>query len=244
MRERTEKEDVLPDDWRDWPLAPVAAKKLGISVRQLGRFVSRGHLARYRAPDETYRYNPEELETAGDMFRPEADEDEGAPSAESLKNGNALVKQTHEQFARMFDKYSESYDVIMSRYREENESLRVRIRELETQRDDFVQKREAMLSEQYIRDSLNSQIVRKEARKDKAFGLVLDRLPGLMGKLEDAALGTSPQVKATIELLKGFDKESLEMLLQTEIVSPEQKAHIRTILGMPQEVPKTKSDEE
>lgn len=234
----------LPAEWKSWPTAPRAAAIVGCSVRHLVRQVERGVIDRYKAIDNTFRYNPAELEDAKDAIRTTSgDNEQELVISEGFKSGTELVKQSHKHSAEMFALYKDPIHQLLEMYQTENEKLRGRVEKLEAVRDEMAAKREELISEQHIRDVLTAKLGKAEDRKDRAFGLFIDRVPGLLGKLEESALGSSKEVKATIELLKGFDRESLAMLLETEILTEEQKAHVRTILGMPQAVPKVKPDE-
>lgn len=239
---------TLPAEWKNWPTAPRAAKLLGCSIRHLVRHVERGTIERHQGPDGTFRYNPDELEDAkSDILENiQATSDEGRELVvtEGFKSGTELVKQSHKHAEMMFGLYKDPINQLLEMFRKENETLRTRVTELEKVRDENAQKREELISEQHMREILTAKVLKGEARKEKAFGLVIDKIPSVFDKFVDSHLGQSKEVKATIELLKGFDKESLAMLLETEIVTEEQKAHIRTILNMPQTVPSVKPDDD
>ncbi len=238
----------LPPQWKNWPTAPKAAKLLGCSIRHLVRHVERGTIERHQGPDGTFRYNPEELEDAKDSIleniQTTDNESREMVVSEGFKSGTELVKQSHKHAELMFGLYRDPVNQLLEMFRNENVALRARIAELEKVRDENAQKREELISEQHMREILTAKVLKGEARKEKAFGLVIDKIPSVFDKFVESSLGQSKEVKATIELLKGFDKDSLTMLLETEIVTEEQKAHIRTILGMPQPVPKVKPDDD
>lgn len=231
----------LPPEWKDWPTAPKAAALVGVSIRTLTRRVSEGVITRHQAPDNTYRYNPSELEDCKEYIRG-SNEDQEMVVAEGFKSGTELVKQSHKHSEEMFRLYATPIHELLDMYRGELKVLRERVVQLEATRDDLANKREELISEQHIREVLTAKVLKSEERKEKAFGMVLAKVPGVFDKFIESHLGQSVQVKATVELLKGFDKESLAMLLETEILTEEQKAHVRTILGMPQPVPKVKPD--
>lgn len=49
-------------DWRQWPIAGVVAKRLGISKRELAQMVNDREIVRYRAKDGTWRFDPKDVE--------------------------------------------------------------------------------------------------------------------------------------------------------------------------------------
>jgi len=241
-----DEENGLPAEWKSWPTAPKAARMLGCSVRHIGRHVDRGTIERHQCPDSTFRFNPTELEDARETILENIASSEGlekeAVVSDGFKSGTELVKQAHKHAEEMFRLYSSPIHQLLEMYRDENKRQKERIIELESKRDELAEKREELISEAHMREVLTAKVLKADERKDQAFRLVADRLPGVWDKFVEQKYGQSPQVKATIELLKGFDPENLKFLLETEMLTPEQKAQVRTILGMPHPVPEVKPD--
>lgn len=237
----------LPATWKSWPTAPKAARMLGCSVRHIGRHVDRGTIERHKCPDSTFRFNPQELEDAREAILENIAGSESLEKetvvSEGFKSGTELVKQSHKHAEAMFGLYSTPINQLLEMYREENKRQRERIVELESKRDELAAQREAMVSEEHMRRILEARANKADERKDKAVKMVLDRVPGVWDRFIESKMGQSPQVKAAIELLKGFKKEDLEFLMSTEILTPEQKAQVRTILNMPHPVPEVKPDD-
>jgi hypothetical protein len=242
-----DEETHLPAEWKTWPTAPKAARLLGCSVRHIGRHVDRGTIERHQCPDSTFRFNPTELEDARETILENIASSEGVEKegivSEGFKSGTELVKQSHKHAEEMFKLYSTPIHQLLEMYRDENKRLKERVIELELKRDELAAQREALISEEHMRRVLETKMIKADERKDKAFKMVLDKVPSVWDRFIESKLGTSPQVKATIELLKGFDPENLKFLLETEILTPEQKAQVRTILNMPQPVPEVKPDD-
>lgn len=237
----------LPPEWKAWPTAQKAAKLLGCSVRHLGRHIERGTIERHQCPDNVFRLNPNDLEEAKDQILENIASTESLEKetvvSEGFKSGTELVKQSHKHSEEMFRLYANPIQQLLEMYREENKRKDDRIKELEAKRDELAQQREDLISEQHMRDVLTNKVLKADARKDKAFGMVFDKLPGVWDKFVESKLGQSREVKATIELLKGFSRDDLKMLLETDILSPEQKVNVRTILGLEHPIPVVKPDD-
>lgn len=238
----------LPASWSKWPTSEEAARRLGISVRQLGRYIRRGLLKRHQSPDggKAYRFSPDDLKEFAEKMVEEGGLDVGdndlPQDDRTLKEANDLVRQAQGHIERTFERQANITDQLIQHLRSELAIRNERVRYLEEKQNEVAVLRENLLNEAHFRNLAQVSAEKKDNRKDKAVGLVINRLPGILDKLETAAIGDTAQAKAVVGLLKGFDRDTLVGLLEVDILTPEQKAQVRTILGMPQPVPELKPD--
>lgn len=214
---------------RDWPNTIAAAAKTGLSKKQLNKLAEQGALRVDKDSMGVWRWDPDLLElvaTARESGDVDDDDDDDAPAKRGtgLAEAIALLRQSHVHQEQTLSLVRGPASELLQRYADDNKVLRERIAHLEKKHDELIEAREKYLSEQYLRDMLAADQERAHARKDKALKFVTEQAPKLLG------IGNA-KADAAVKLLQSFSEEQRAMLLLTDMLTDEQKAHVRALMG-------------
>lgn len=120
--------------WNRWPGRVAAAKQVGCSPLQFRQLIQEGALREYRAPDESRRYDPTELDELAATFAAERSETDettvGGKPIEGMRAATDLLKQAQGHNERLlntaivgFEKCMTAMTGIVSYLTNENQHL-------------------------------------------------------------------------------------------------------------------------
>jgi hypothetical protein len=92
--------------WNRWPGRVAAAKQIGASPLQFRQLIQEGAVKEYRAPDESRRYDPSELDELAATFAADRDSDEttvGGKPIEGMRAATDLLKQSQGHNERLLN---------------------------------------------------------------------------------------------------------------------------------------------
>lgn len=215
---------------RSWPNTTAAAARTGLNRRQLEQLAERGALKVEKDSMGVWRWDPDMLAlVAAARENDDVDDvvdDGGAVRVRStgLAEAVALLKQSHSHNEQVLQLVRDPMRLLLERYTEDNKALRERVAHLESRHDELIAAREKYLSEQHLRDMLQADQDRQHARKDKALALVSENVPKLLA-------AANPEAQTVVKLLRSLNADQRDMLLLTDLLSPEQKAQVRALVG-------------
>ena len=233
----------LPDpdnkEWRSWPTANAAAALLEVTPMTVQKLWMTGEIARYRCPDNCYRFDPEQL---AQYMQERAAAPDGY--ADPMRNPDVVMKaqeqairmlaqaQTHiQQLAQL---YADPIQSALRMMQKANERLLERNESLETKLAEVADLREQMLQTMQDRELARVRHESAEKRKTEAWSTFMARLPQLMDQLQNTIAGSDPttaqQVTDTMALLKSLNPELMQGLLEAELLDETQKTLVRRIL--------------
>lgn len=186
--------------------AALAGRYARVSVRTLARLAEAGTIARRKTDGGAWEYSSEDAKRYG-----------SGKEAESV-DSDALLGQA---YSAIKDLQAPSR-MFVEALQEEMLRLRDRCRYLEERHDQLVTTREQWLNQQHERDMANAMLKGIEERKERAFKAVeryaIPKLVSSFGGNDDI-----------VKLLQSFDEAQIELLLNTELVTEEQKKLLRKL---------------
>jgi hypothetical protein len=230
----------LPPGWNQWPGINEASRTLNVAHSYISKKIREGALGTCIDPEGRRRIDPRDVEALR-IEVTTADELEltGAPPAavvtpEGFKAGTDLVRQVQQHHERMMALFTAGFGALNQAQEARIASLATelgrrdeRIALLEQERDLASKDRESVLSEEHARMLAMRSVEATEARKDKALGILGDRL----GPILTAKLGLDPKMALGAQLLKTLKREQLlPLLMLPDMLSPEQRALVIKLL--------------
>lgn len=243
-------EREVPSNWKDWPTAASAGRRLGVSRTKVQAMTKSGELnCQVRCPDNTIRYDPDVIDAIAENLGslPERDDDDSdgdatkpliAPriAADGFRAGTELTKQAHKHLETMVGLLVSPIRQALEVLERQCAKLQERNEKLEALRDDSILAREELLNRKVERDLMLKDHDSTQARKTQAWELFLRSAPKLLEQAAGSIVAKDPQaaeqVSATIELLR--DPEMAELikgLLETDMLNPRQKAMVERIVN-------------
>lgn len=201
-----------------WVTTLEAMKLTSFGRRKLDKMAATGVLAREKDARGLTVWDAELLMQALDV-----DEDE-APASPSAVEAAALLKQAHGHLEGALKLVLEPASALLKSSMAENERLREHIRKLEATHLETQRAREELLSEQHLRQLATLEVSQNAARKDRALALVGDNVPKLLAAI-------NPKATAVVALMRSLTDEQRGMLLETDLLSAEQKDQVRAVLA-------------
>lgn len=198
-----------------------------------------GEIARYRCPDNCYRFDPEQL--AQYMQERAAAPDGGE---DPMRNPDVVMKaqeqairmlaqaQTHiQQLAQL---YADPIQSTLRMMQKANERLLERNESLESKLAEVADLREQMLHTMQDRELERQRHEAAEKRKTEAWKTLMGRLPQLMDQLQHTIAGSdamsAQQISDTRDLLRSLNPELMQGLLEADLLNEDQKTLVRRIL--------------
>jgi len=220
--------------WRDWPEAKAAAAMLDMTQRQLLQYVRQNRLTRWRAPDGSWRYRPEDLENLRDRLNGanEPAPFEGSATISDVLAANvALLKQAHDHIEALMRNVTapmtKGLDFVTQITTQQAET----IKRLEDSQLTSIATRERLLSEEEARSLLRQSEAANERRKTEAWGLLMSNAPTLLKQLGDSFISRNPEAIAAAKLINSLDPIFVEAFAESEMLDAEQKALLKVIIA-------------
>lgn len=195
------------DDTTEWISATEAERLLGVSRRTVARLASGGVVERKREEGGPWLYSRSDCERYLDT----KDNDTGPEQllSQAYQALNVFIAPAKE-FSRMLQ--------------EENKLLRERCAQLEARHDELIRAREELLDRKVDRDLAVQHMTQVEDRKERAFKLIETNVgPKLL-----AAVGGKSA--AAGKLLDSLTEDQLTLLMNTDLISDDQKALLKKVL--------------
>lgn len=241
-----------PNGWQGWPTGVKAAAILNIGIRRLRLLHESGNITRHACPDRTFRFDPDELELlrkdlaiVGKRSIDDSVENDGLDDleersresgadqqtinktlVEALKVANAMAKEMHEIAAKSQRIQAETYDQIIKRLLEREESRE------KTLTENYLA-REAYFNHQLERDMAAKSAANLEERRNEMWQIT----KGHLDKLVDigmAKFGIPKEMLAKLEpavkLLQNLNPAQLQVLLGSGFLTKEQEDLVKQIL--------------
>jgi hypothetical protein len=234
-----------------WPGIGSVAKTLSRSVKQVNQLVADGDLKAYVALSGERRFDPEQVnallselcEVPGDD-----DNDAGMVTAKSrsesvilhamLEYTRELRTQNREQHQANTELQRQSGAMFRTATESKDETIRFlskRVAELEATQTAYIEAREELLDAREDRDIIRARATARNEITQDIWSTTKKNFSGLM-EIAMQRWGIDPKTMAKLqaanELIKSVaaTPARLEALIETEMVSPEEAALIRTIL--------------
>lgn|SRR5512138_434933 len=180
--------------WNRWPGRVTAASILGVSQLVLRNMIQEGQLREYKAPDNSRRYNPEELDelsstlaTNRDSESAEATTRVGGVAVEGMKTAQDLLKQQQGHNERLlnlvingFESSQKAMVAILERLASHNERL-------EQTHYDALAAADAMNAASRMADTDQALKISAEERRNQLVAAILPQIAPLLGNLTNAA---------------------------------------------------------
>jgi hypothetical protein len=218
-------------DWDNWPKLDEAAALIGISGRQLQKWVKTGKAERHQCPDGTFRYDPAHLRELQGLATDEREESEMS-AAQLVGAMSAYLRTQNTHFESLVKALVDPIKENISSWKDQVIEARKRITELEAQQEQNYKDRERLLSEQQERDLMKQESEAKIKRQDMTLEVLKEQvLPAIVTSMK----AKSGQAQAAVELLQSIEPETIDALLaeEVEFLTKEQKILLRTILNRP-----------
>lgn len=229
---RSDDKESPPPGWNGWPGPTAAAAILGCKRRDLQAYVADGELKEFKAPDKTVRYDPASVNALKDsLIAAIANERQTEVSADVAKIAAELVKQAQGHVDRCIELMLSHYERAMKVVIDTNGALLERAERAESVFLQAIVARESALDASQERKlELDAQQA-TQARRDEILAVIKPGVPLFMKSVTDALLVWAGGDAALAKrLLDSFDRERLEVLLETEFLTAEQKELIRDLL--------------
>lgn len=203
-----------------WVTVGEATAAANCSRRQLNRLVQQGVVARQKQQG-VYHYSRPDCEAiaAGDVI----------PEDEAEQQVPRIVAQCHRTIEHLLAPSRLWCEMVTK----ENEALRARCEKLEARHAELIDARERLLDASAEREMLLRAADASEKRKAMAIHQLAKLMPLITAKLGNPAA----------ELLGSLDENQLQLLLQTELITEQQKALLRACLP-PQPSPELEPSDE
>lgn len=222
-------------EWKQWPEAKAAAAQLEITQRQLIQYVRSNKLSRWRAPDGSWRYRPEELEKLRDriMGADDAPAFEGhqASIADVLAANVALLTQAQNFIEQLMKNVTQpmakGIEFLTEISRQQNE----RIDKLQGAYDIAIATKERLLTEEELRNLMRSSEGSKERRKGEAWQLLMAQGPKLLQQLGESFVAKNPEALAAAKLINSLDPTFVEAFAESDMLDLEQKTLLKVIIA-------------
>lgn len=205
LEDEDDQDKLVPSDvvdWRQWPIAGVVAKRLGVSKRELAQMVAEQEIVRYRAKDGTWRFDPKDVAAIvtssrigqRDMAAAELDPvvvsgerptrgPEAAALSAIISGQNKMIEQLQDHLAKVMDlavkpaaKALEVLETTCSRLSSQNETLANKLRAQ-------TELAETASSESFYREIAARELTASEKRKGELFDVLIKKAgPVLVAK--------------------------------------------------------------
>jgi hypothetical protein len=223
------------DEWKGWPQAKAAAEELEITQKALLQFVHQNRIDRWRAPDGSWRFSPSEIERLRDRIA--QGEEQGAnglprASFEDVLAANvALLKQAHEHIQMLMSKGVEkplgkAIELITTH----TEQMQAELKETRGQTLALFRAQQDLLNESEVRQQLKRETDAKLDRQKQVWGMAVQHAPKLFDQLLLTLQSKSPEAEAAVQLIKGLDPMFLQAFLESDMLTPEQRALLKKIV--------------
>ena len=188
--------------------------------------VERGALKCEKDSMGVWRWDPDLLSLVAEARDAGGDDEspEGPQRSSALAETVALLKQAHSHQEETLRLVRDPMQKLLDRYSSDNEELRKRVKELEANQDRLIEAREKLLSEQHLRDMLTADQQAQHARKDRALEFLKQTAPKLLAAV-------NPKAQTVVKLLQSLTDEQRGMLLETDLLTLEQKSEVLAVLG-------------
>lgn len=220
--------------WKEWPEAKAAAAQLEITQRQLLQHVRQNRLTRWRAPDGSWRYRPEDLEKLRDRVfgADEAAAFEGSATISDVLAANvALLKQAHDHIEALMKNVTAPMAKGIEFVTQISAQQKETIERLEANALTSIATRERLLSEEEARQLLRQSEAAAERRKGEAWALLMQRAPTLLSQIGDSFIARNPEAIAAAKLINSLDPMFVSAFAESEMLNDEQKALLRVIIA-------------
>lgn len=222
------------NEWKEWPEAKGAAAMLEITQRQLLQYVRQNKLTRWRAPDGSWRYRPEDLENLRDQMhgaRDAAPFEGSATISDVLAANVALLKQAHDHIEALMRNVTQPMAKGLEFVTQITSQQAETIKRLEESQLTSLATRERLLSEEEVRQLLRQSEAATQRRKNEAWGLLMQNAPKLLTQLGDSLVGKNPEAIAAAKLINSLDPMFVEAFVESDMLDAEQKALLRVIIA-------------
>lgn len=225
--------DIPPPspDWEEWPKLEEAAQTIGISSRQLQKWLKTGKAERHPCPDGTYRYNPKHLAELQGISEDEIEEAE-LSTAQLITAMGAYLRTQNDHIKMLVHTIVEPLKANFDGWKAQSEQSNARILALEAKWLESILERERLLSEGHERELAAKESEASIRRKDQTLDVLRTQVVPAIVK---SVAAKNPKAQAAVELLQTIDSETIDALLQDEVefLTPDQKAKLRVILDRP-----------
>jgi hypothetical protein len=255
----TEPTDYTREVWFSWPNLREAAAHVGISVRQLRKYVTEGDLEVLKAPDRSFRFKVEDLDelkeslehekrqalVAGDGATPEKIERAAAAGLlDVVKYAVEGMKAAQAHAERMVVLCEKPAQAQLEGLRAMNAILETQAERSFASRLEVFASLESAKSEQHMRDALTKEMDTKAAKQREVFELLKKAAPHLVGM--GGGLGAEPKkAEAAVFLLQSLARtpDRLTALMGMGVLSEAEQTAVATILDLkPEPAPVTEKD--
>jgi len=202
-----------------WLSTLQAVELSGFRRRKLEKLAREGVLVREKNARGLVFWDAEQLQQAIELDEPSDEPAAPTGAAEST----ALLKQAHGHLEAALKLVLDPAAALLKQALAENERLRDHVRKLEAAHLDSLAARENLLSEQHLRALATAEVAQSAQRKDRALAMVGQALPKLLASV-------NPKATAVVALMASLTSEQRGMLLETELLTDEQKGHVRAAL--------------
>lgn len=190
----------------DWPKVGQAAEMLGVSPRQLRRFVKSGEVERKQDLQGIYRYNPESLAKVTEAIEgaeddaAEREERQAEPShegtlagasaaafsgiADAIKELGGLLKQNQIHIQALHSQFLSNTEKVLGAVLTENTALRTQMEAAFTSRVAYFEAAERLRSEEAERKLIGELASKKEERVQTMWKGVAKHAPLLWTQIQ------------------------------------------------------------
>lgn len=194
-----------------WLSTPAAEKASGVGRRQLVRLATSGVIGRQKTAGGAWQYS------ATDCEGYQASKDAGADA-----DADTMLGQAYGLINTLVGP-AKAFCELLQR---ENHSLRERNFQLESKIDDVLRAREELLCLKVDREMAVRHQEQVEERKERIFKLVENQVgPQLL-----SAVGSGGAAGAAKALMQSLDETQVQLLLDADLMSDEQKKNIRILI--------------
>lgn len=180
--------------WNRWPGRTAAGRVIGCSPLEFRRLIQEGAVKEYKAPDESRRYNPEELDELAEQWASkESDETTvGGKPIEGMRAASDLLKQSQGHVERVlnvaitgFEKTLSAMNAIVERLAADNQQLSKIIQDGATAR----QQAEALQLEAAVEAETR---ISAERRREQLVAALLPHVGPVLGRIAEAVGASLP----------------------------------------------------
>lgn len=226
--------DIPPPspDWEEWPKLEEAAAIIGISSRQLQKWLKSGKAERHQCPDGTYRYSPKHLAELQGAAEEETEEAE-LSTAQLVTAMGGYLRTQNDHIKMLVHTIVEPLKANFDGWKAQSEQANARIQTLEAKWLESVLERERLLSEAHERELATKEAEASIRRKDATLDVLKTQVvPAIIKNVQ----AKNPKAQAAVDLLQTIDPQTIDALLdeRVEFLTPEQKAKLRIILDKPE----------
>jgi len=237
-----------PADWDKWVTHRHLRRELSCGSTLVYELLKEAGIDHRTGEDGSKKYPPDTIDRIKPLLL-DSDAEKPDVGSDLVVAASKLVKMSEEHNRQFVEVMVKPLTLALNTLETTITRLDARCAKLEDDRDKTAAAREDLLSEAAARAIAERSHVAQEARKDQAWGIVLNRAPMLLDQIQASIIGKKPEVQrkiaGAIELLGSMSTDQLTALRASGFLNEKQMGAVDQILAAinPPETKETKKEE-